>query len=151
MRELELIGMKRIATRIGVLLLAICRTAYCWLFFIWSLGSAYMFSIIIRRTMLTHSISGADIAMCILLTLYFVVFGIAWWMIVRGKPTLKGWAIAASLILIFFFLPLVFWGWRGVLALELGWGPEMLIGVCGIVIFSIPYRGWRHKSQTLTT
>gem|GEM_PF-4772441 len=131
--------------RFGAFLLAICRTVYCWLFFIWSLGSAYMFSITARRTMRTHSASSGDIGTYAFLTLYSVVFGIAWWMIVRGKPTLKGWAIAANLILIFFFLPIVFWGWRNVLTLERGWGPEALIGVCGIVIFSIPYHGWRRR------
>jgi hypothetical protein len=137
--------MQRIVMRFGVLLLALCRTLYCWLFFIWSLGSAYMFSITVRRTMRTHSVSRGDIAMYIILALYSVVFGIAWWMIFKGKPTLKAWAIAANLILIFFFLPLVFSGWQGVLKEERRWGPEILIGVCGIVIFSIPYHGWRRR------
>jgi hypothetical protein len=151
MLELEVIRVQEIAIRFGVLLLAVCRTAYCWLFFAWSLGSAYMFSVTIRRTMRAHSASSGDIAMYTIFALYSVVFGIAWWMIFRGKPTLKGWAIAANLILVFFFLPTVFWGWRGVLASELGWGPEILVGICGIVIFSIPYHGWRRKPHILVT
>jgi hypothetical protein len=121
--------------RFGVLLQAICRTVYCWMLFLWSLGSVYGVSINIRN-------KGA-IATSITLTIYSVIFGIAWWMIIRGKPTLKRWAIAANLIFIFFYFPAVFWNWRSVLIDEFNSWPVIIIGIFGIIIFSIPYHGWR--------
>lgn len=81
------------------------------------------------------------------LVIYAIVIGIAWWMILRGKPALKQWAIAANLIFIFFYLPgLIYGDWRYVLRAELAWWPEILIGVFGIIVFSIPYPGWRQTA-----
>jgi hypothetical protein len=83
-----------------------------------------------------------------IIAIYSIVFGIAWWMIFRGKPALKQWAIAANLIIIFTYVPaLISWNWRGVLKDELQWWPAILLGIFGIIIFSIPYHGRRHKSQ----
>ena len=132
-----------IMKRLGVLLLAICRTVYCWMFLIWSLGSVYVVSIGIRHLGPTRLFDKGAIATSTIFTIYSVVFGIAWWMIVRGKPALKRWAIAANLIYIFFYFPVVFWDWRGVLKNELNSWPVVLIGIFGIIIFSIPYHGWR--------
>lgn len=68
-------------------------------------------------------------------------------MIFRNKPALKKWAIAANLVLIFNYVPAIVTGnWKGVWKAEREWWPVILIGVFGIVIFSIPYDGWRHKS-----
>jgi len=132
--------------RLGVLLLAICRVVYCWMFLVWSLGSIYMVSINIRRVMRTHLIDKGAIGTSTIFPIYSVVFGIAWWMIVRGKPALKRWAIAANLILIFFYVPtLVAGDWRGVLRDELESWAVILIGIFGIIIFSIPYHGWRRN------
>jgi hypothetical protein len=79
---------------------------------------------------------------------YSIVLGIAWWMIFRGKPASKQWAIAANLIIIFTFVPaLLTWNWQGVMKAELQWWPAILFGIFGIIIFSIPYRGRRHKPQ----
>jgi hypothetical protein len=132
--------------QLGVLLLAICRTVYCWLFLLWSVGSVYMVSINILRLARMHSADKGAIVSSTLFTIYFVVFGIAWWMVLRGKPVLKRWAITANLILIFFYVPLIFWGWRGVLTDELRWWPIVLIGIFGIIIFSIPYGGQKNRS-----
>jgi hypothetical protein len=133
--------------RIGVLLLAICRTVYCYVFLFWSLLSVYIVSIGIRHMARTHLVDKGAFVTSTIFTIYSVVFGIAWWMIVRGKPTLKRWAITANLILIFTYFPLVFWDWRGVLKDELDSWRGILIGIFGIIVFSIPYHGWRHKSQ----
>jgi len=129
--------------RVGVLLLATCRSVYCWMFLFWSLGSVDMAFINIRRVVRTHFVDKGAIGTSTIFPIYSVVFGIAWWMIVRGKPASKRWAVAANLILIFFYLPLVFWGWRGVLEDELNWWPVILMGIFGIIIFGIPYHGWR--------
>jgi hypothetical protein len=96
----------------------------------------------------THLVDRGEIVTDITFTIYSIVFGIAWWMIVRGKPALRRWVIAANLILIFTFVPaLLTKDWRGVLKLERDWWPVILIGIFGMIIFSIPYHGWRHKSQ----
>jgi hypothetical protein len=132
--------------RLGVVLLAICRTAYCWLFLIWSLGSVYMVSINIRHLARTQLIDKGPIISSPTFAIYSVVFGMAWWMILRGKPELKRWAIAANLVLILFDFPFVFWNWRAVLKFERDWWPEILIGIFGIIVFSIPYHGWKNRS-----
>ena len=113
---------------------------------LWSLGSAYIVCINIRHLVRARTDRGAIVTSA-LFTIYSVAFGVAWWMILRGKPALKRWATAANLVLIFLYLPVVFWDWRGVLKDELRWWPVVLIGIFGIVIFSIPYRGWQYKSQ----
>ncbi|HEU5352039.1 MAG TPA: hypothetical protein VFU55_10620 [Terracidiphilus sp.] len=77
---------------------------------------------------------------------YSIVWLMAWWMFVRKKPAAGRWAIAANLILMFPYLPGIFGGnWRGVLKLEIDWLPFILIGIFGVIIFSIPYHGWRGK------
>jgi hypothetical protein len=143
--------MRRIILRIGALLLAICRTVYCWFFFVLS---AFMFHTVytnISRMVRLHSAEGVEIITWMIMAIYSTVWGIAWWMIIRGKQALKRWAIAASLILILFYLPaylpaVVSGNWRGVLKDELSWWPVIVIGIFGIIIFSIPYRGWRQRS-----
>ena len=123
--------------RIGVLLLAASRALYCWMFLILSLFGVE--SIYHMRSRLR--------APALLLVAYYVVFGIAWWMIFRRKPALKKWAIAANSILIFFWWPpLLDWNWRLFLENERRWWPVILIGTFGIIIFSIPYHGWRHRT-----
>jgi hypothetical protein len=81
---------------------------------------------------------------------YALVFDIAWWMFVRRKPALKKWAIAANAICILIYFPpaIIYWNWRGFLAGELELWPVILIGVFGIIIFNIPYSGWRQE-QTI--
>jgi hypothetical protein len=134
-----------IMKRLGVLLLAVCRTAYCWLFFIWSLGSVYMVSINIRHLAQTQFIDKGAIISSPIFAIYSVIFGMAWWMIFRSKPDLRRWAISANLILILFDFPFAFWNWRSVLKFELNWWPEILIGIFGIIVFSIPYHGLKNR------
>jgi hypothetical protein len=135
-----------IMKRLGVLLLAICRTVYCWMFLLWSLGSVYIVFINIRHLALTQLANKGAIATSTTFAIYSVVFGIAWWMILRGKPALKRWSIAANLIFIFLYFPVAFWDWRGVLNDELKSWPIIVLGIFGIVIFSIPYHGWKNRS-----
>ncbi len=137
---------RMIMMRLAVLLLAICRTLYCWMFLFWSLGSIDIVFINLHRAARTHLVDKGAIATSTIFPIYAVVFAIGWWMVLRGNPVSKRWAIAANLILILFYLPTVFWGWRGVLKDELEWWPVILIGIFGIIVFSIPYHGWRGKS-----
>lgn len=129
--------------RLGVLLLAMCRTVYCWMFFFWSVGSLYMASAEVRRLAQTHFVDIGAIAVGTTFAIYTVVFGVAWWMVARGHRSLKRWAVAANLILIFFYIPVTFWDWRGVLKDEVNWWPVILVGIFGMIIFSIPYHGLR--------
>lgn len=131
---------------LGVLLLAFCRTVYCWIFFVLSALEMYVVCTNIRTLMLTHSITRGDILSNVSFATYSIVSGAAWWMILRGKPALKKWAIAASLVLVFVFPALVNGNWRWVLKAELSVWPIILTGIFGTVVFSIPYRGWRNKS-----
>jgi hypothetical protein len=139
--------------RLAVLLLAICRAVYCWVFFIMSLFMInYVYSNV--RSMLQSHIATIGIILSIvMMAAYSIVFVITWWMFVRGKPALKQWAIAANLICILAYFPaaVVYWNWRGFLRAELGMRHVILIGIFGIIIFSIPYHGWRHKSQIPVT
>jgi len=132
--------------RVGALLLALCRTVYCWMFLFWSLfGIGYVYTRI-QHYVQTHMIEKEAIFTDSIMVVYFIVLGMAWWMIFRGKPAEKKWAIAANLVLIFTFVPAIVTGnWRGVLKDELGWWPVIVIGTLGIIVFSVPYHGWRQK------
>jgi len=132
--------------RLGALLLAVCRTVYCWMFFGWSIGSVYIVTLNIHKLLRTHLVGRATVAAIVTSTIfiiYSVIFGVAWWMVLRSSPALKRWAISANLVLIFFYFPEVFWGWHGIMKYELEWWPVILLGIIGIIIFSIPYHGWR--------
>jgi hypothetical protein len=137
--------------KIGVLLLTACRTLYCWIFpFLSLFGIGYVY-MRIQHYAQTHLLDTVAIFSDSIMVVYFVVLGIAWWMIFRGKPALKKWAIAANLVLIFTYVPAIVTGnWRGVLRDELEWWPVILIGTFGIIIFSIPYHGWRHRTPVPT-
>jgi hypothetical protein len=134
--------------RLGVLLLAICRTLYCWMFLCWSAALIYAFCSNIRSLVRTHSVERGDVITNVSFAVYSIVLAIAWWMILRGKPALKQWAIAANIVFIFNYLPaLVTGNWRGVFEAEREWWPVILVGIIGIIIFSIPYKVWRYKAQ----
>jgi hypothetical protein len=140
--------MQRIMKWLGLRLLAICRNAYCWVFFALSISMTYVVCNDLRSLARTHLVDRGDIVSNITLSIYSIVLGIAWWMIFRGKPALKQWAIAANTILILNYVPaLIFGNWRGVLKAELDWWPIIFMGIFGIIIFSIPYHGWRRIAQ----
>lgn len=126
--------------RLGMGLLAVCRTVYCWAFLVLCLLEIYT----IRR-----SFRGWHILTNLILTIYCVVWGAAWWAIFRSKPTQKRWAIAANIVCMFPFVPaMAFAGyWKDVLKGELSLWPFILVGATGIAVFSIPYRGLRNDSR----
>jgi len=135
--------MQRVMIWLGVLLLALCRTVYCWLFLFISCIGIYVSCTNILGAVRSHARWNVDYGYTII-ALYSIVWGIAWWMIFRGKPALKRWAIAANLTFVFTYLPALATGtWRDVLKAELDWWPIILVGIFGIIIFSIPYHGWR--------
>jgi peptidase M50-like protein len=71
------------------------------------------------------------------LTALAVVFGVAWWTVWKGKPSARGWGIAASLTNILVSLPWVFISrdaWRDLWVI-------LAIGVAGLVVF------WRRYEQ----
>jgi hypothetical protein len=102
----------------------------------------------IRSMLQSHIAERGKIFGSVNMAAYALVFDVTWWLFVRGKPALKKWAIAANLICIFIYFPaaIFWWDWRGFLRGELDLWPVELIGIFGIIIFSIPYRGWRNKS-----
>ena len=129
----------------AVLLLVIFRNVYCWLLFSFSFTGSWMVCASILRMMRSHT--RGDIYNNTILAISSIVWGIAWWMILRGKPTSNKWAIAANVFVILNYLPeLAFWILRGFLKSGSDWRP-ISIGIFGIIIFSIPYHGRRHKSQ----
>jgi hypothetical protein len=145
--------MRRNITWLGVLLLAICRTVYCWMFFIMSLFMIHVVYANIHSMLQSHINERGTIIGSVIMAMYSIVFDITWWMFVRGKPALKRWAIAANLICILTYFPnaVIYWDWRGFLRAELHLPHVILIGIFGIIIFSIPYHGWRHKSEVPAT
>jgi hypothetical protein len=102
----------------------------------------------IREILQKHSVGKGDIVSNAILATYAVIFGIAWWMILRHRSALKGWAIAGNSVIVFVFVPiLVLGGWRSFWEEERYWFPAIVVGLLGTIIFSIPYHGWRYKSQ----
>jgi hypothetical protein len=142
--------MSQIIKGFALLALAICRQVYCWAFLLGSIfGFRYLYRSI-RDLMQSHLVGIGDIATITTFAVYSIVWFIAWWMILREKPAAKRWAIAANLILIFTYLPGIVTGtWQGVLKAERVWWPFILIGIFGIIIFSIPYHGWRPKEPLM--
>jgi len=139
--------MPKVFARLGVILLAICRTVYCWFFLYCSLILIY--SVYTNLRGLTGERSEAVFTIVnIEFAVFSLVLGTAWWMIFRKKPDSKLWAIAASLAFVFTHADaLIVGNWRGFLNLELKYWPLRLIGITGIIVFSIPYHGWRRRSQ----
>jgi hypothetical protein len=56
----------------------------------------------------TRLISGVDIYIGFVFAAYSVICGIAWWKVLRDRPSSRGWAIAANLTYIFYYAPGVF-------------------------------------------
>jgi len=71
------------------------------------------------------------------------VFGVAWWTVWKGKPSARGWGIAASLFYILVsLLPIIFFSrsvWAGVGVVLTNFGLVLAIGVAGLVAFSRRY------------
>src|SRR5579871_4623158 len=134
----------RVPVRVGALLVAVCRTAYCWIFFTISLSAIYVVATNIMHLARAHSVDKGDMISNLITAIYSIIWGLAWWMIFRGKSASKPWAIAANAVIIFNYLPVLpFEGWRNFLRDELAWWPFASFGIVGIIIFSIPYYGWR--------
>ena len=133
--------------RLAALLVALCRTVYFWMFFVFSSQGLYVVYTHFSGMVRSHSAEKWEIFTWMTMAIYCMVLGIAWWMIVRGKRALKRWAIGANLILIFTWLPTIVSGnWRGFLDAERAWWPVILVGIFGIIIFSLPYG---HAALTL--
>jgi len=141
--------MRDIMGSLGMLLLAVCRTAYCWGLFIMSWFMIHTVYTNIRTMLQSHMNERGTIIGSVTMAIYAIVFDVTWWMFVRQKPALKRWAIAANLICVLFFFPnaVIYWNWRGFLRAELGLWVVILIGIFGIIIFSIPYHGWRRDQS----
>lgn len=136
--------------RFAVLLLAICRTVYCWYFFLTLSSGIYLFYLVIQKSVRTHSVPEGVISGTTGVAIYSLVSGIAWWTIFRGKPASKHWAIAANLIIAFTWFPLLaFESWPALLKDELARWPAILFGIFGIIVFSLPYHGWRQHDARL--
>jgi hypothetical protein len=129
-------GVKRFAA----LLLAICRTVYCWAFLITSIATIYHTVGLIAESIHAHEEISGYISTVILFISYSIVSGIAWWKIFRNKPMANHWAITASVMVFFIYVLTVFAGWRAILTLMHYMWPEILFGILGVIIFSIPYR-----------
>jgi len=136
---------RRIMKWLGVLLLAVCRTLYSWMFFIWSL------SLILAVTTFIQGMERSKILdiYWIVVFIYSTVMGIAWWTIYRGKSESKYWAIASSFffILISIIVDLLSRQWLNLLKEEIIVWLFILFGIFGIILFSIPYHGRRRRSQ----
>lgn len=145
--------MRRILTRLAVLLLTVCRGAYCCLFFFFAFSWAVAISSSILRMVRTHSFDGAGSFILAFFFAYSIVCAFAWWTIFTNKPSSRRWAIAGNVL---FAIPpdpsliLLVWhrqGWHSLVESERSWWVATLVGIFGMIVFSIPYHGWRHKEQ----
>ena len=122
------------------------------MFLFFSLEGLYWVYTRIRDFALTHLIEKLEIRAVLIMGAYYLVFGIAWWMIFRRKPALTKWAIAAnSILILFWWPPLLVGNWSLFWENERRWWPVILIGMFGIIIFSLPYHGWRHRTRVPTS
>jgi len=78
----------------------------------------------------------ANLLVLTLFTVQATVFGTAWWTVWKGKPSARGWGIAASVINILISLPIIYLS-RSVR----GIGVVLAIGVAGLVAF------WRRYEE----
>lgn len=128
--------------------LKIGRMLYCWAFFIaaiWGIGS---FGLNVLRASLKHSAVFSDLAQD---AIFAVVFGIAWWMILRNRPAAKQWAITINcLAVIPHLLYIPVGNWRAVWYLNYEPFPCLPFALLGIVIFSLPFTP-RHDNQQAVT
>ncbi len=78
-----------------------------------------------------------------LFTILAAVFGVAWWTVWKGKPSARGWGIAASLFYILVsLLPIISFSrsvWAGVGVVLTNFGLVLAIGAAGLVAFSRRY------------
>lgn len=62
-----------------------------------------------------------------------IIFGVAWWRVLKQRPSARGWGIAASLIFLLFSLWAIFFGSESIWGLV---GVELALGVVGLIAFS---------------
>jgi len=112
------------------------RKALCWIFAITSLE----YLLISLRSILyaTHRPYAFPLFRSLLIAVSFpvvvaTVSGVAWWIIWKGKPSARGWGIAASLMNILIFLQPIIFSSRSPWYYHVG---ALLIGIGGVVAFS---------------
>jgi hypothetical protein len=134
------------AKRLAMFILAICRAGYCWMFFFFSLIAMYVVCANFAEIARSRNFQVGGIWSNLVNAAYSIILATAWWTILRRKPSSKKWAITANLVYVFTYVPgMIFGNWRGVLEAEFQWWPAILIGLLGIVIFSIPHDRWRSE------
>lgn len=147
---------RKITIRFGLLLLSICRGAYCCIFFFFTLYWIFVVSAAFLRMVRAHSFDVAGIFAWTYYGAYFIVFAFAWWTIFRDQSASKRWAITASLIITIPPVPdLMIYcarshGWQDFVKSERDSWPQTLFGIIGIIIFCLPYHEWRNKSHNPT-
>jgi len=124
------------------------RKVLCWIF----ACTSVLYVVLFLRNIYATSQNYAFLTLGNLLI--FVLFeavvaaitGTAWWSILKGEPSARGWGIAASLMYILIFLrPIIFpWG--------TGWLHHvgaLVIGIVGLVNFLLRYE--QHDPNPHTT
>jgi hypothetical protein len=77
-----------------------------------------------------------------------IVFGVAWWVIWKGKRSARGWGIAASLAyILMFFQQLILPSDAFAMRSSVGQVGALIVGLGGIVVFSI--RQWAESDSTI--
>ena len=143
-------GIQRVITRFALLILALFRMIYCWLFLYMSYHAIRVVYENIHSLMQTHVVVLGDIVSNVSMAVFSIICGVAWWVILRKRPWGNRWAVAANLTVCVPYLGLIITGkWRVFFEAELGWWPFILFGIFGVVVFSIPYRGWRAKESII--
>jgi Peptidase family M50 len=83
------------------------------------------------------------LAATVFLTILAAVFGRAWWTVWKGKPSARGWGLAASLInVLVSLLPIIFSSrstWDGFVAELTHFGLLLAVAVGGVVAFARRY------------
>jgi hypothetical protein len=110
------------------------RKVLCWIF----AGNCLLYVVISLRgiyaTSQHHMVlnSGTLFTLSLFELIVATISGVSWWMILKEKPSARGWGLAASVVYILIFLePIVF-------SLRSAWPQHfgaLVIGIAGMVVF----------------
>ncbi len=111
------------------------RQALCWFFAVTSFVYLRMFLLSILYTIHHHY---TFLTLChLFITVSFwavvaTISGVAWWTIWKGRPSARGWGIAASLTEILIFLRPIIFSLRFIWWYHVG---VLYVGIVGLVTF----------------
>jgi hypothetical protein len=84
-----------------------------------------------------HLLLGAAFAISLvgLLSVSAVIFGVAWWSVWKQGSLAKEWGVAASMLILLMWTPMIYFGWNTFWRFERAAWYTTAIGLEGLVVF----------------